>query len=132
MNPLLTYGDVEVDCLDYFADRLATFPIADGIVMAAQRPDVLPATFLLVRKVSGSKRRYGLGTAVMDSQVYCATENDACDLADLIAGLWEQMPGYRNVRNVRESASPVFVPDTDSGAARYLMTHELTVRGATA
>lgn len=128
-QPVL-YGDVELLTITYLTDVLGDYPLADGVTFASQVPKLLVPPFVLVRQVGGSKPRYALKSPTLDVQVWHRTENEACDLADLVSGLLEVMPGYGNVRDVRETASPVFVPDTESGAARYLMTHQLTLKGA--
>ena len=129
-TPLVTYGDVEQALLDHLTARLAGHPLAAGLQTGTQIPDS-PDVFLLVRRAGGLRERY-LDRPRLDVQVWHCTDVDAHDLADLVSGLIWQAEGVGPIRGVTDATGPVYVPDSDRGASRYLLTVTLTVKGAPA
>ncbi len=127
---LVTYGDLEQTLLGYLQGALAGRPLAAGAAFGSQIPEH-PDVFVLVRRVGGTRARF-LDTASVDVQVWHRTDTQAHDLIDLVSGLIWLAEGVGPIRGVTYTTSPAFVPDPDSGAARYLMTATITVRGKAA
>ncbi len=127
---LVTYGDLEQTFLDYLQRALAGRPLAEGAEFGSQIPE-RPDVFVLVRRVGGTRARF-LDIASLDVQVWHRTDTQAHDLIDLVSGLIWLAEGVGPIRGVSYATSPAFAPDPDSGAARYLMTATVTVRGTAA
>jgi hypothetical protein len=129
--PLIGYGDVEHTLVVHLRARLPEHD-QTGVTVRTRYPDVKghPGRLVLVRRVGGAGPRLGVDVARVDVQVWELDTVKAHDLAHLVRALVHQARSVGPIRGVRDVASPVLIPDPDTGFDRYLSTVDLTLRGA--
>ena len=130
-RPVVVFADLEQDAADFFASWLAgrDEPVAAGVVVHIRTPEVRPSKLVTIRRAGGS------GSYLLDVPrfaVTCWHDSDVqtADLCALVRAGFYAMRGWRGFRGVRSMTGPVPAPDTD-GAPRYLLTAEITCKGAT-
>jgi hypothetical protein len=98
-----------------------------GVVVATTVPPTRPARLVTVRRDGGPARgifdypRFGVN-------VWAATDEDATDLANLVAALMRRLPGDGTCVSIRQLSGASPVPD-ESGQPRRFCTFEATLRG---
>jgi hypothetical protein len=129
--PLIGYGDVEQTLVEHLRSELPEHGQA-GVIVRTRYPTVQghPGRLVLVRRVGGAGPRVGVDVARVDVQTWAVDDVKAHDLAHLVRGLIHQARGVGPIRGVRDVSSPVSIPDPDTGLDRYVLTVDLTLRGA--
>lgn len=131
-RPLVVYPDAVTVALNFLRPALAarTEPEAAGVTLHARVPTPRTLPFVLVRAAGGVISTATIDRPRVDVQVWHRDEFNAAALAQLTRGLLHTMTGRGPVRGVRDFLGPTPVPDPESGNARYLLTVEMTLRGA--
>lgn len=131
-RPPLIFPDVEAWAVAYLAGELAGRPeaYASGVTVTATWPEgVIPARLVSVRDDGGPRLDPVTKVAGLGVNVWAATQEDAADLALLVAGLLEGASGVGPVVRHDGGTGPVRVVEESGRPHRYL-TADLVVRGA--
>lgn len=133
--PLVVFADVSAVLIDFIKARVAaTDPMAQSFVTGTEVhskvPDPRPKRLILIRRVGGTSPRLGIDHPLVDVQVWHESDTEADDLTQLVRGWLRQARGTGPIRGVSENAGPVAIPDED-GTDRYLLTYDVTLKGAT-
>lgn len=123
------FPDVELWATGYLRTALAARmePYAADVLVSNRVPTTRRARMVIVRRDGGQAN--GLrDEARVGVNVWAATEQDATDLARLVAALLWAAPDGAPVLAVGQQSGPSPVPD-ESGAARRYMVFEIATRG---
>lgn len=131
--PLVLFGDVEQLLVEHLKAELAESiaPYAEGAEVGTFVPKPRPEVFVLVRRVGGTQVAITVDAPLVDLQVWHRTDVEAHDLMQLVRAFAHRARGVGGIRGVRHNSGPTPLPD-DDGTPRYLMTLDLTLKGASA
>lgn len=118
----ILFPDVELWSSTYLRDMLATRlePYAANVFVSNKIPSPRRDRMVLVRRDGGNST--GLrDQARLSVQVWAKTEQDATDLARLVAALLWAAPDGDPVLMVRQQSGPTPVADTSGQPLRYLV-----------
>ena len=129
--PVVIFPDVDLWATGYLRSALAARaePYAAGVKVAVTVPATRPARLVVVRRDGGPRLDVARETARLGVRVWAGTEQDATDLARLVAALLWAAPDGNPVLKVTQTSGPSPVPDSSGQPLRYL-TFEVTTRGA--
>ncbi len=125
MIPLI-FGDSQALAANYLRPLL-------GVPVGTRVPSPRPTRFVTLRR-SGGLRGVVTDEPRLDFFAWAATDEAAHDLIQDVCRHLAAMPGTRDgvlVKSVDEFAGPIPAPDP-SGQPRWLVTWEITLRGAAA
>jgi hypothetical protein len=131
MGPLVVMPDIELWAYTYLKDQLATRPEPYAIATVDIKPPPatnLPDRIVWVRRDGGPRLDVVREVPRLTVNVMCKAEQDATDLARLIAALMWAAPDGAPVLKVTQLSGPTPVEDPSKRPRRY-MTFELDVRG---
>lgn len=115
-----------------FLDAQLTARGQAAVHVASRIPNPRPVSLVRVFW-AGNNRNRPLDAATLVLDCWAATETGAADLARLVAGLVEAMPGEtvagHYVYHAELVGGPVNLPDPDSDNPRYSVTARLWLRG---
>lgn len=138
MADIVVYPNVVAEVLTFLRPALAARaePYAADVVVRGSVPTTRPklpsgqlAPLVVLRPAGGGSQVITVDKPRLDAQVWHRDDFSAAALAQLVRGLLRSMPGEGAVRAVSDFTGPVPL-DPESGQARYLLTVELTTRGA--
>lgn len=139
-DDVVIYPSAVAEALTFLRPALAarSEEYAAGVVVRGSVPAARPklpsgelAPLVVLRPAGGGSQVLTVDKPRLDAQVWHRDDFSAQALAQLVRGLLRSMPGEGAVRAVSDFAGPVPL-DPESGQARYLLTVELTTRGAKA
>lgn len=131
-RPVVIFPDVEAWAVGYLSAALAARPesVAVGVKVTATWPSgAIPARLVAVRDDGGPRSGPTTKTTSVAVNVWASTQEDATDLALLVAGLLERSVGSGPVVAHEGASGPVRVAEESGRPHRYL-TADLVVRGA--
>lgn len=131
-RPALVFPDVEAWAVGYLSAALSARPepFAAGVRVTATWPaGQIPARLVAVRDDGGPRSGPTTKTTSVAVNVWAATQEDATDLALLVAGLLEAAPGHGAIVAHDGGTGPARVVE-ESGIPRRYLTADLVVRGA--
>ena len=138
-RPLIIYPDPVKIGVDFLRPALAarTEPEAAGALVVAAMPSIWPVDedtnmrrpMVVLLPGGGISTVASIDRPRLDVRIWHSDQYAGAALAQLVRGLLHTMAGRGPVRGVREFLGPTYIPDPETGAPRYLLTVELTVRG---
>jgi hypothetical protein len=134
MLQVILPADVEAVAVAFLDAQLAARGQA-AVHVATRVPNPRPASLVRVF-LAGNNRSRPLDSHLVVLDCWAATEGAASDLARLVAGLIEAMPGEtvagHYVYHAELVGGPVNLPDPDSASPRYSVTARIVLRGTVA
>lgn len=118
----IVFPDVEAWACDYFRDALTARlePVATGVHVDNTVPNPRADRMVIVRRDGGTSN--GLrDQARLSVRCWAENDEDATDLARLIAALLWVAPDGDPVLMVRQQSGPTPVPDDSHQSLRYLV-----------
>ncbi|UFQ15510.1 MULTISPECIES: hypothetical protein [Streptomyces] len=102
------------------------------VPVVSRIPSPRPPVFVRVQRIGGTRQTVVSDRARLDVHAWAETEAAAYDLCALARGLLGVIPGVRGgvtVYTVTEVGGPQWLPDSESGQARYAYAVEIHMRG---
>lgn len=128
--PVIVFPDVELWACQYLQAELATRaePYAADVYVGNTVPNTRTGRMVVVRRDGGPRLELVRETARLTVRVWGSSEQEATDLARLVAALLWAAPTGEPVIRVTQPTGPTPVAD-DSRQPLRLSTFELLVRG---
>jgi len=132
----LLYPDTVLTVVTYLQAALdadTSHAYADGALVRTREPNPFPAVPLITVRRVGGPDSVVIDRPRIDLQVWHTDEQDATNLANLVRALMLAFPGVRSgvtVYKVTTFSGPSLIWDTDRNLPRFLLTFEVSVRGA--
>ncbi|MEU0981122.1 hypothetical protein ABZ488_18040 [Streptomyces griseus] len=114
----------------YLREALAA--AGEPVPTVSRIPSPRPKRFVRVERLGGTRQTVVSDRARLDVHTWAETEAAAYDLCALVRGLLGVIPGVRGgvtVYTVTEVGGPQWLPDSESGQARYAYAVEIHMRG---
>lgn len=132
---VLVFPDVEGICAAFLRTQLATRTGYTDVAVHVREPDTLPARFVKVRRVGGSRDSIVTDAPRIQYTAWGSDDVDAQALAQLVRGLLlRALPGTvqqgHPVYHVDDFGGPVPAPDPDTDRPRYFGTVDIRLRGS--
>jgi hypothetical protein len=128
----VVFPDVEDLVREYLVEQLPLYGYEDipvHISIPAERPEA----FVTVPRVGGPRRNLVVDAATVSVDSWHQTPKQAQDLAQVVRGLVNALPGRildgYPVYKVEEFAGPGNLPDNLSAHSRYTATYSVHIRG---
>jgi hypothetical protein len=134
MTEVIVFPDAEAVVVDYLRTELdARGP---AIPVGTRVPNPRPSIFVQVERQGGPRRNIVVDDAQIGISAWADRQQDAQDLVQLCRGLlWAAVgttQGGVQVHRVEEFAGPALLPDPLSDQPRYVLTVQISLRGAAA
>jgi hypothetical protein len=130
--PVVVFPDVEMWACQYLRDALASRsePYAAGVYVGNTVPSPRTGRMVVARRDGGTRLDYHRDQARLTVRVWAGSEQEATDLARLVAALLWAAPTGDPVIRVEQPTGPTPVPD-DSRQPLRLQSFDVTTRGST-
>lgn len=124
----VAFPDVELWATGYLRSALAarSEPYAAGVLVGVIVPDVRRDRMVMVRRDGGPRLDQIRESARLSVRVWGRTEQEASDLARLVAALLWASPDGDPVLRVTQNSGPSPIPDEQP---QRLMSFDVVVRG---
>ncbi|MFJ2906867.1 hypothetical protein [Streptomyces sp. NPDC087212] len=129
-RPAILMPDALAVVTGYLRSALAA--AGEPVPVVSRIPSPRPPRFVRVERLGGLQQTPVSDRPRLDFHAWGETESDAHDLCALVRALVGVIPGVQGgvtVYRVNEVGGPQWLPDPESGQARYAYAAEIHMRG---
>lgn len=137
-NEVLIFGDIEAALITHLQAALLTRRDSASVSDTGERPsspNPRPDRLVVVNRIGGARPLLVSDSADVMFHCYDTTYPDALELAQLVRGIINALPGETltgiHIQRVEDFAAPARMPHSISHNPRYTYTARITYRGQT-